>query len=84
MMMAISWGSSSPSVLGVLVTTVFHTCSAAARPLMRQSGGGETRAGEVPHNNYKQLQFTSQLFPEAGQPRCYAKLHQAAAPVRTV
>ena len=29
MMMAISAGSSSPSVLGVLVTTVFHTCSAA-------------------------------------------------------
>lgn len=30
MTMAISAGSSSPSVLGVLVTTVFHTCSAAA------------------------------------------------------
>jgi hypothetical protein len=40
MMMAMRAGRSSPNVLGVLVTTVFHTCSAAAQGAEAPGVGG--------------------------------------------
>lgn len=68
MMMDMSAGSSSPSVLGVLVTTVFHTCSAAAvgRGCLAAAEGAWGRRGA----GGAAAGCTYALQQPAGQPRC--------------